>query len=170
GNMLRIFGKLKFYLKNANVIEKLAKIDTLIFDKTGTITTNDKNAVTYSGSALSEMETDLLKSTLRTSNHPLSRSLYDFLQENNILTLDDYEELPGKGLNARSGTQQIKIGSAEYVNHNSTLAENAVNETVVHIAANNEYKGKYVFTNHYREDMDAVFESLGNDYHLGILS
>lgn len=170
GNMLRIFGKLKFYLKNANVIEKLAKIDTLIFDKTGTITTNDKNAITYSGSALSEMETDLLKSTLRTSNHPLSRTLYDFVQENNILTLDDYEELPGKGLNARSGNQQIKIGSAEYVNYNSTVAEKAINETVVHIAANNEYKGKYVFTNHYRGDMDTVFESLGKTYHLGILS
>lgn len=170
GNMLRIFGKLKFYLKNANVIEKLAKIDTLIFDKTGTITTNDKNAITYSGSALSEMETDLLKSTLRTSNHPLSRTLYDFLQENNILTLDDYEELPGKGLNARSGNQQIKIGSAEYVNYNSTVAEKAINETVVHIASNNEYKGKYVFTNHYRGDMDTVFESLGKTYHLGILS
>lgn len=170
GNMLRIFGKLKFYLKNANVIEKLAKIDTLIFDKTGTMTTNDKNAITYSGSALSEMETDLLKSTLRTSNHPLSRSLYDFLQENNILSLDDYEELPGKGLNARSGNQQIKIGSAEYVNHNGTAAEKAINETVVHIAANNEYKGKYVFTNHYREDLDRVFETLGKDYHLGILS
>jgi len=170
GNMLRIFGKLKFYLKNANVIEKLAKIDTLIFDKTGTITTNDKNAITYSGSALSEMETDLLKSTLRTSNHPLSRSLYDFLQENNILTLDDYEELPGKGLNARSGNQQIKIGSAEHVNYSSTVAEKAINETVVHIAANNEYKGKYVFTNHYRGDMDTVFESLGKTYHLGILS
>jgi P-type Cu+ transporter len=170
GNMLRIFGKLKFYLKNANVIEKLAKIDTLIFDKTGTITTNDKNAISYSGSALSEMETDLLKSTLRTSNHPLSRSLYDFLHENNILTLDDYEELPGKGLNARSGNQQIKIGSAEYVKHNGTSGKNAINETVVHISANNEYKGKYVFTNLYREGMDTVFESLGNDYHLGILS
>lgn len=170
GNMLRIFGKLKFYLKNANVIEKLAKIDTLIFDKTGTITTNEKSAITYSGSALSEMETDLLKTTLRTSNHPLSRSLYDFLQENNILTLDDYEELPGKGLQARYGNQHIKIGNAEFVKQNGSADKKTLNETVVHITANNEYKGKYVFSNHYRNGIEQVFETLAPDYHLGILS
>ena len=40
GNILRILGKKKFYLKNASVIEQLAKINTIIFDKTGTITSN----------------------------------------------------------------------------------------------------------------------------------
>jgi Cu+-exporting ATPase len=39
GNMLRIFGRKKFYLKDTQTIEQLAKIDTAIFDKTGTITT-----------------------------------------------------------------------------------------------------------------------------------
>ena len=49
GNLLRIFGKKKFYLKNASVIEQLSKINTLIFDKTGTITTNEKSEVQYEG-------------------------------------------------------------------------------------------------------------------------
>jgi len=38
GNMQRIFGKHKLYLKNAAVIETLAGIDTIVFDKTRTIT------------------------------------------------------------------------------------------------------------------------------------
>lgn len=170
GNMLRIFGKLKFYLKNANVIEKLAKIDTLIFDKTGTLTSNDKNAIVYTGSALSEMETNLLKSTLRTSNHPLSRSLYDMLKENDILTLDEYEELPGKGLSATSKGNQIKVGSADFVSNTIFESSTSPLETVVHISTNNEYRGKYVFTNRYREAVDTVFELLSKEYHLGILS
>lgn len=170
GNMLRIFGKLKFYLKNANVIEKLAKIDTLIFDKTGTLTSNDKNAIVYTGSALNEMETNLLKSTLRTSNHPLSRSLYDMLKENDILTLDEYEELPGKGLSATSKGNQIKVGSADFVSNTIFESSTSPLETVVHISTNNEYRGKYVFTNRYREAVDTVFESLSKEYHLGILS
>lgn len=44
GNVLRIMGKQKMYLKNAQVIEQMAQVDTLIFDKTGTITTNKKTA------------------------------------------------------------------------------------------------------------------------------
>ncbi len=170
GNMLRIFGKLKFYLKNAAVIEKLATIDTLIFDKTGTITTNDKNAISYSGSALSETEAKLLKSTLRTSNHPLSRSLYEYLRENDILTLDDYEELPGKGLQAGSNGNTIKIGSADFVAFAKADAPPSPAETVVHISTNDVYKGKYVFANRYRAGVEDAFRELADDYHLGILS
>src|SRR5690606_13825318 len=81
GNVLRILGKKKFYLKNASVIEQLAKINTIIFDKTGTITANKETAITYEGVTLSEDEEVLLKSTLRGSNHPLSRSLYELLNE-----------------------------------------------------------------------------------------
>ena len=49
GNMLRIFGKQKFYLKNATVVEQLAGINTIIFDKTGTLTTHKENTISYDG-------------------------------------------------------------------------------------------------------------------------
>ncbi len=49
GNLLRILGKNKFYLKNTSALEQLAKINTIIFDKTGTITTNKSNSITYEG-------------------------------------------------------------------------------------------------------------------------
>ena len=38
GNTLRIFGNIGFYLKNTSIIEKLTRISTVVFDKTGTIT------------------------------------------------------------------------------------------------------------------------------------
>ncbi len=52
GNMLRILGKNKFYVKNTQTLERLAKIDTAIFDKTGTITTSQKSTVYYEGMPL----------------------------------------------------------------------------------------------------------------------
>ena len=49
GNVLRIMGYKKLYLKNATVIEQLSKVNTIVFDKTGTITTNKKTSITYEG-------------------------------------------------------------------------------------------------------------------------
>ena len=48
--------------------------------------------ITYEGVALSQQEKQLLTSTLRASSHPLSRSLYNLLDKNNIQTLDEFEE------------------------------------------------------------------------------
>lgn len=169
GNMLRIFGKRKFYLKNANVIEKMAQVETVIFDKTGTITTNQKAEVQYYGEQLTQEEISLLKSTLRTSNHPLSRSLYDLLKAHDILTLDEYEEHLGKGLKATANGHTIKVGSADFVKTEDNPT-NALTETAVHISANKHYKGKYIFKNTYRTGVKSVFDTLQKHYHLSILS
>ena len=109
GNLLRILGKQKFYIKNTFALEQLANIDSIIFDKTGTITTNKSNSIIYEGIELSDDEEDLLKSTLRGSNHPLSRSLYNILRKNDILTLDKFEEFRGKGIQGTHAEKEIKI-------------------------------------------------------------
>jgi Cu+-exporting ATPase len=166
GNLLRIFGKLKFYVKNAAVIEQLAAINTIIFDKTGTITSNKKSTAQYDGLALNTCEKTLLKNTLRGSNHPLSRTLYDILDDHNIITLNDFEEHLGKGLEASYNKDHIKIGSASFVG----AQESSVLNTQVHISTNNTYKGKYTFYNSYRKGLSKLFNTLKKQYDLVILS
>lgn len=167
GNLLRIFGKKKFYLKNASVIEQLANIDTVIFDKTGTITTNKQSRVNYQGKALSQTKKSLIKSALRGSNHPLSRSLYQLLESNNILTLDAFEEHPGKGIETQYKQEHIKIGSAEFVGLKEK--QESLN-TTVHVSNNNKYLGKFTFYNAYRKGITQLFNSLKSKYDLAILS
>ncbi|QRM89878.1 HAD-IC family P-type ATPase [Lacinutrix sp. WUR7] len=166
GNLLRIFGKQKFYVKNASVIEQLAAINTIIFDKTGTITSNKQSTATYEGETLSTSEGILLKNTLRGSNHPLSRTLYDILDENNIITLNHFEEHLGKGIEASHNNENIKIGSASFVGS----SEASVLNTAVHISTNNIYKGKYTFYNSYRKGLSKLFNKLKKQYDLVILS
>ncbi|MFD2100717.1 heavy metal translocating P-type ATPase [Flagellimonas iocasae] len=167
GNMLRIFGKHKFYLKNTNALERLSKIDTAIFDKTGTLTTNQKDAIFYEGMELSEAETALLKTTLRASNHPLSRSLYDILKSNAIMTLDEFQEHTGKGIEGRANEHSIKVGSAAYVGGETS---SSVANTEVYVSSDEDVKGRFVFKNKYREGVKEVFEHLGSQMELGILS
>tara|TARA_R110001583_G_scaffold5071_15_gene28011 strand:+ start:3275 stop:5347 length:2073 start_codon:yes stop_codon:yes gene_type:complete len=167
GNMLRIFGRKKFYLKNTQTIEQLAQIDTAIFDKTGTITTTQKSSATYEGMQLTLAEESLLKNTLRASNHPLSRTLYDMLAEHNIVPLDDYQEHLGKGIEGQKDEGHIKVGSADFVGN---ATDQDIETTSVHISTNNTYKGRFVFHNHYRDGVSEVFKAMGEHLHLAILS
>ncbi len=167
GNMLRIFGKKKFYLKNATIVEQLAAINTIIFDKTGTITSNNKSTAIYEGKTLSTSEEVMLKNTLRGSNHPLSRALYDLLKENDIITLDQFEEHLGQGILGVHQKESIKIGTSLFVG--KTNAASVLN-TAVHISSNNTYKGKYIFYNSYRKGLSKLFNELKVHHDLAILS
>jgi len=167
GNMLRIFGRKKFYLKDTQTIEQLAQIDTAIFDKTGTITTTQKSSATYEGMRLSFEEESLLKNTLRASNHPLSRTLYDLLAAHNIVPLDEYQEHLGQGLEGKKDDDHIKVGSADFVGNSM---DKDPQNTSVHISSNNTYKGRFVFHNHYRNGVSSVFKEMDNTLDLAILS
>ncbi len=167
GNLLRIFGRKRFYLKDTQTIEQLALIDTAIFDKTGTITTSQKSTATYEGMPLTAQEESLLKNTLRASNHPLSRTLYNMLAEQDIYTLDEYEEHLGKGLEGTKDNDHMKIGSVDFVGNRQP--KDAFN-TSVHISSNDSYRGKYVFYNQYREGVNEVFQRMSGFLDLAILS
>ncbi|MEM1258137.1 MAG: heavy metal translocating P-type ATPase metal-binding domain-containing protein [Bacteroidota bacterium] len=166
GNLLRIFGRNGFYLKDTNTIERLAKVDTLVFDKTGTLTSNSGNTIVYEGLELTDDEASLLKNTLRASNHPLSRELYGILKDQEIMTLDDFVQSTGKGVQGTLGKHSIKVGSAKFVGNQSVKGQ----ETSVHISSDENYRGRFVFKSKYRKGLVSLFKKLGNSYSLVILS
>ncbi len=166
GNMLRIFGKNKFYLKNTNVIENIAKINTLVFDKTGTITTNKGSNISFEGEKLKDFEIDAIKSVLRSSNHPLSRMLYEFLPEGERYEVNDFKEILGKGIRGIVQNKEIQLGSAAFV---GATSENKLS-TYIYVKINNKIQGKYIFNNEYREGLKSSLKSFSKNYDIAILS
>lgn len=167
GNMLRLFGYQKFYLKNASVIEKMNSIDHIVFDKTGTITTHDSQSLTFEGEKLTEEELKLIKTLIRSSNHPLSRSLNNAINiEPYLEKIEHYQEIIGQGISGTIHGKEIKIGSAFFVH--SKLEENQ--NTIIFIKIDEEVKGYYRSKNVYRNDLISVFSTLSKKYELSILS
>lgn len=166
GNMLRIFGKNKLYLKNAQVIENIAKTDTLVFDKTGTLTSNKSSEISYSGSELSKDDLVKVKSVLKSSNHPLSRRLYEYLPKSEEQPIKNFVEIPGKGIEGTISTSKVKIGSANFLAINKATGL----LTEIFIQIDHELKGKFVFKNAYRLSIKETFESITESYHINILS
>ena len=167
GNLLRLFGQKGFYLKDIKSLEQLTNIDQIIFDKTGTLTQNKKAEIVYHGENITQEDEILLKNTLRNSNHPLSRQLYQFLRSQDIMTIEDYEEHLGKGIQAKINNHLVKLGSSSFVN---APPQNDSFETAVHYKNDNIYKGKFVFKTTYREGVQDLFHKLKSDFKLAVLS
>jgi Cu+-exporting ATPase len=169
GNVLRIMGNHKLYLKNAQVIEQMAKVDTIVFDKTGTITSSLKSTIEYTGTDLSDKELAIIKSIVRNSNHPLSRKLYAFLPQSEIVAINSYEEIVGKGMLASLENNMYKIGSLHLMNLELEIEKDK--NTKVHIEIGSEYKGYFAFNHQYREGLNTLFNQLDkNNYKTVILS
>lgn len=163
GNMLRIFGRNKLYLKNASVIESLAKIDTVVFDKTGTITLANLVNIHYEGLTLTTQQKEIIKTLTKQSTHPLSKSIFstfgpDKIQEK-LITITEYKEHAGMGIEAVVQGVPVKIGSAGFV---KTDAETAIKDTgtSVHILLDKIHMGKFVLQNQYRRGIEVMIKGL----------
>lgn len=172
GNMLRHFGKNKFYLKNAAVIESLAKINTIVFDKTGTLTHSAQALVNFEGMPLSEIEISMIYSLTKESGHPLSRAIKMELLQHNAqpLTVQSFKEIPGKGMEAVINGQTIKMGSWQFVQNDESVTEFA-GSGLVFLSINNHYRGVFRIMNQYREGINKMIGDLsGKKYELHVLS
>ena len=165
GHVMRILGRNKFYVKDTLTIEKISKINTLVFDKTGTITHNKEANIHFEGNEMEDFDLKNIKSLVKNSNHPLSKALYDFLQvDDEYFPVEKFAETPGKGYEAEVRGINYKIGSAKLVGEESKNLE-----TAVYISKNNTFIGKFVFKNEYRKNLSVLFKNLAN-YRVHVLS
>ncbi|MDH4090864.1 MAG: heavy metal translocating P-type ATPase metal-binding domain-containing protein [Cyclobacteriaceae bacterium] len=139
GSMLRVFGRNQFYLKHADIIEKLASINAVVFDKTGTVTYGKRPDVAFSGLLSSEDFSDV-KVLTSASTHPLSilitKAIAGVFSEN----LSEFREVPGKGIQGLVNGKFLQVGSSEFVGCDAMPDLNA---SYVFVAINGELRGYF---------------------------
>ncbi|SFD39333.1 heavy metal translocating P-type ATPase [Devosia psychrophila] len=120
--------QLGLLVKNAEALERLEKVDTLIVDKTGTLT-EGKPKVTHVLPAQGQTEDDLLRlsaSLERASEHPLGVAIVAAAAEKGLQLSApaDVDSPVGKGLTGVVDGKRILIGSAKYLeSENVVVAE-----------------------------------------------
>lgn len=198
GNSMKIFGRNKFYIKNINVIERLAKINRIIFDKTGTITYSNKSDVSFVGRELTQEEKDTIKSLVKNSTHPYSRVINEYLHSVKLFSSEYYKEYLGKGIAGIINEKLVKIGSMEFVYNNLPNTENSSlvyfpeldllrfkennstadkdaklinkNSSRVYLSINTEIVGYFEIKNKYKTGLRKIISELKKKFRLSVLS
>lgn len=165
GNMVRIFGRNRMYLKNASVIESIGKADTIVLDKTGTLTHSRSSRISFEGTAPNEKEQIYIAALARQSSHPLSRLLAADLDKKEgkaKLPVSDFKEHPGIGVEGIVDGVHIKLGSAAFVSRDGNSTEATVNNegSRIHVSLDGRHPGSYNISNDYRAGLPGMANDL----------
>jgi len=167
GSTMRQFGRRGFYIKNTDVVEKLRKIDTIIFDKTGTITINNTMKAQFIGNQLSTEQLTIIKSLAANSSHPLSATIKDSIITKNIYDVAEFKEIPSLGITGIVNGKHINMGSRKFVTGKD---DDMPNSTNVYIFIEDAILGYFKIENSYRTGLNEVIENLKKNYSLYLLS
>ncbi|UOE46279.1 heavy metal translocating P-type ATPase metal-binding domain-containing protein [Mucilaginibacter sp. SMC90] len=162
---LSIFDRNLFYLKNTAVVEQMAAIDTIVMDKTGTITTSDNDHVQLNAQ-LSDIDRELVYNVCMHSNHPLSRMICRYLGSHKRLPVTGLTEAAGRGITASVNGYQVRTGSEQHV---SGYSREISAGTKVHVSVDGNYRGYFAFAHQYRDGLKNI-SSLEQYYKLYLLS
>ena len=158
----------KLFIKNASVIEQMSDIDTIVFDKTGTITEQGKSEIIFQGREMSQEQSQLIRSLANQSNHPLSKSVISYLPFSKWLNVKNYKEFKGYGASALINNHLIKMGSSEFVLENNSEQLNGGSR--VYVSIDDEFLGYFNIKNTYRQSLEKIVLSLKSKFELKVLS
>lgn len=168
GNSMRLLGLKDVYLKNTQTIENLSRVDTIVFDKTGTITLPDQSNIVYSGQPLTHEEIVAIASLVKQSTHPLSQALSKHFESIETSTAEGFVEVGGKGTFAKVNGMRVRLGSASYLGLDTQSA--SMDSSKVYVEIGSEYKGFYAIGNKYRDGFLEGLPELKHKFDLYLLS
>ncbi len=193
GTVQRLLARLNIFLRNALVIERMAAVDTIVLDKTGTLTTADARGVHFHGAELSATEGEWISSLARHSTHPNSVRLAESLGAAQ-LPVSRFKETPGCGIEGEIGGNRILLGSQAWVlggaggsgrggdgssprGVSTSLWGRAVptppspaTGSAVFVAINGVQRGWFALENSLRPEVAQLIERLGGRFELALLS
>ena len=158
---LSLGAKRGILFKEAAQLETMAKADTLVLDKTGTITVGKPEVVkvhTYE-----EFDKRFLVSILKSSNHPVAQGVYKYLtQEEDIeeILLDNFSQIPAQGIVADCSGSQFFGGNKRLMQENNIEVNLVSENTLFYFAIDDKVVAIYELSDRIKDDAREIIESL----------
>jgi Cu+-exporting ATPase len=164
-------------IKNAEALEKMNKVDTLIVDKTGTITEGKPSVEKVI--SVSQIEQNVLlhyiASLNQYSEHPLAEAIVNYGKAKKvpITKANDFEAIAGRGVIGTVDTKKVALGNAKLLEQfsiaisddllNSVIAEQEQGKTVSYITVENEAVGYVVIFDAIKKTSQNAITELQNN-------
>ncbi len=147
-------------IRNAEALERLEKVDTLVIDKTGTLTVGRPEIAEVTGG----METMRLAASLeRGSEHPIAAAINSFARDRNLkpAPVTDFKNHAGRGVSGTVDGKSLLLGNARLLKENG-VDLGTFNRPVM-LAVDGKLAGTITFEDPIKETTPAALADLRKD-------
>lgn len=141
--------------KGSNYLDVMTKIDTVVMDKTGTLTKGVFKVQEVKAVGIDEKEfLQLVAGIESKSTHPIAVAITQHVQSNNV-TVSDVEEIAGHGLKGKINGKVVLAGNAKLLKKFNIVYDNTIDaivDSIVVVAVSNVYSGYITVADEIKED------------------
>lgn len=146
--------KLKVLIKGSEYLERLNRLDTIVLDKTGTITKGDFKIVdSYPYNISKESLLEFAQIGESFSTHPIKNAIIDSKIEINTAEIKDFKTIEGKGTYCLYKGKELLTGNKSLLEaYNIEFKENNDIGTIIYLSYDSKFLGSIVIADQIKED------------------
>lgn len=152
-------------VKGSNYLEVLSRVQTVVMDKTGTLTEGKFHVVEQHAERIDkETQLELAALAESSSNHPIAQSLRDaYGKPADLQRVSNVQEKAGYGVSATVDQKKVLVGNRVYMENAGIMVKNPDEMgTAVHVAVDGKYAGYIVIADQLKSGAPAAVEMLRN--------
>lgn len=150
--------------KGASYLDEITKINTLVMDKTGTLTKGVFKVVEVVTNEMEEPEfMKYLVSLEKKSTHPIAAAIVEYASLNDFLMVDKTEEISGKGLAGVVNGKKVLAGNSGLMDQYKVKFPKEISkigDSIVIVAINNKYQGYVTIADELKENARQTVDQL----------
>lgn len=151
--------------KGANYLDLMTKVNTIVMDKTGTLTKgvfNVQKVVLVDEDRQQEF-VSVVAAIEKFSNHPIAKAIVEFAKVSDNYIANDVEEISGHGLKGKVNGTEILVGNAKLMQKFNIPYDKTIDsivETIVILAINGEYAGYITIADEVKDDAQTAISEM----------